>query len=183
MKPKWIGPQWAVVASLMAATAFGQELVRLAEQEKLRRQQTEPRRVQIVVEAARETSGRAEAGKKQSDRSVGSRETLSPGKGKSDPDQVRIGFLRRRGPEVKETIRVTRLELAGKVQEIEEASRNRPPVWRQGRAIEDSGVVALRREVERLRKSLAALEREWQRMEEEARRNGWPPGVLRGQLP
>jgi hypothetical protein len=166
--------------------AGGQDLAELARREKQRRRTEMPPRVRIEQVSPERGSLDGDPSEPSSRVTGWSKQFGKPSRSmpeKPSADAGRMEYLRRRGPEVKEKISTEKLQLEQRERELEESARNHPPLWRQGRRIEDSRVVALRRETERGRKRLQDLERELRTMEEEVRRRNWRPGILRGQLP
>ena len=174
------------VLAVLLVHAAGQDLVQLAAREKQRRQAGTPVRIciqHIPMEGAPSVAGPTSS-------SLGQDESKKRSSGPSErpaaarpADQSRRAFLFRRGPEVKERIMEERRQLEQMDRELADLVYRFPPIWRQGRSVENSKVVALRRTMERSRNNLGKWEQELRLLQEEVRRNDWPPGILRGQVP
>lgn len=168
--------------------AFGQDLAELAEREKIRRNQSAGGKARICIEYLATES--PEAGSKAIRQKNGSFPT-GPGvqKGSNGGDQARKqgsnrrAVLSRRGPLLIGKIQTERSNLERLERAIDEARRSYPPALRRGVLTEDNRLQALVKEQEKSRRHLIALGKELHDLEEEVRQAGWPPGLLRGQLP
>lgn len=168
--------------------AFGQDLAELAQQEKIRRNQSAGGNVRIHIEyLAKESPDTGSNARRQKDGSFPAGTGVPKGSNGGDHDQKqgsnRRAFLSRRGPLLIGKIQTERSNLERLERVIDEARRSYPPALRRGILTEDNRLQALVKEQEKSRRRLIALGKELHDLEEEVRQSGWPPGLLRGQLP
>lgn len=182
----WICLFWMLL--LWGGLAFGQDLADLAEREKIRRNQSAGGKARICIEyLATESPQTGSNAIRQKDGSF----PTGPGvqKGSNGGDHARKqgsnrrAVLSRRGPLLIGKIRTERSNLERLERAIDEARRNYPPALRRGVLTEDNRLRALVKEQEKSQLRLVALGKELHELEEEIRQAGWPPGLLRGQLP
>lgn len=162
----------------------GQSLAELARQEKSRRQEIGKvsRSIEMLgptpeppAVSQSSSSGPPQGStlKTHTKRAVPLRSSLD------DPDK-RYFYLLRRGPAVWRQLRRSRAELREVEKELAELGHRSTPIWRRGRVLENPELIKKRRDTQRLRAQVQALEQEWRHLQTAARRAGLPPGLLRG---
>jgi hypothetical protein len=173
---------------LGSSPSFSQDLVELAARERLRRQQagSADKRISIERMPSDTNEKTGDSGQRKEYASEASKrrsETQPSNRSDRKENHTRWVFLSRRGPTVMQELQKEHSNLELGERELSNAQRSYPSSWRRGMEVEDSRLIAARRNLEQSKRRLSLLEQEWRRLEDEVRRSGWPPGLLRGQLP